>query len=1027
MIGRVLLAATVLAATPVLPEEFAVSVVPSDDASLPRPTPRDQELTADQVLGMVRRAVDLVGGMASVVPDTARLVAIKPNIVEDRPSGSGVVTDARVVRAVALLVHEAAPRARLRIAEGSGGWACAAYRDCTWVPEWVEWADGFQTAGHRQVVEELRGRGLDIDCLDPNFDQSRAVQVPGGGLARDEYDVAATILDADAWINCPVAKTHGAKITCCMKNPIGVLPGRLYGWGKDGGTREHAGIPHSPPIIDEFLVDLWLVSQVDLNVVDLIAGTEGGAFEGRPRRANTVVAGRNPVATDLVVARLMGFNPDDLEFADLAWQRGLGPGRLDRVEVRGAAPGALAARYRKAGADYSNEWGEQASFGMGPRRWTLRGPLPRDHAFVGGELARLAPEPGGDGWSPLVWFGHDRIDLDTYFDDPTRCALYAATRFTMPRADSVRFWLGSDEDLQVWIDGREIYRYEGHRRHRLGTDRVPGHLSAGTHLVLVRAAQTAGGCEFPFNVCEPIDDPLYAGNTCPGLRHLGTPGDPVPGAAQVRVPAADAQEDWVVPFHEGALQAADPVEASRQAPDSLWLPAPEVRPGLDLLSAAAELAGVDAAALDSLTRRCLSTPPFGFAYVRYRGWWPGYGPATGRVLSWAGLRSDVRTGLLRRESVKAVQGWLARGRVPLVGFGNGNWYPVPGCRRAAGTVQFGAASQDSVHWWTLTEDWWAPLPNGRWHDCPVVVVEPAGPPLAADALVDSVACLALEMGLQEWVEDDPEAWGSPLFPAGLAAWDAWTLDWERLPFTGQWLAADQEARHYLRQLGQEWSALRVSRARLLAAEFLDAAARGTDGGERQRGLREAASGYRRAAEALQDLGERLQRWERRGTEGETEDALEELAGARPLARRARAGERQALAALAHLLGRPELPPAAEDPFRRRELGRRLFAWRAALHHGVEELTFEQGSVRPQHLGGKPPEEVSCQVLGAVPREGGWQVAVEVLAGPGNYLVLQQPGPGNGWVPVVRVDNSRTRDQATELVVWAVPAEAAQAR
>jgi hypothetical protein len=87
-------------------EDLAVAVVPSDSPELAAPVPRDAELTPDQILAMVRRAVDLVGGMASVVPDTARLVAIKPNIVNDDASGSGVVTDARVVRAVALLVHE---------------------------------------------------------------------------------------------------------------------------------------------------------------------------------------------------------------------------------------------------------------------------------------------------------------------------------------------------------------------------------------------------------------------------------------------------------------------------------------------------------------------------------------------------------------------------------------------------------------------------------------------------------------------------------------------------------------------------------------------------------------------------------------------------------------------------------------------------------------------------------------------------------------------------------------------------------
>ena len=96
-----------------------------------------------------------------------------------------------------------------------------------------------------------------------------------------------------------------------------------------------------PQVVDESWVDLWALTRVDLNVVDMIAGTEGGAFGGKAKRCSIVVAGRDPVATDLVTAKLMGFNPDDSEFADLAWQRGMGPGAYERIDVLGARPEGL--------------------------------------------------------------------------------------------------------------------------------------------------------------------------------------------------------------------------------------------------------------------------------------------------------------------------------------------------------------------------------------------------------------------------------------------------------------------------------------------------------------------------------------------------------------------------------------------------------------------------------------------------------------------------------------------------------------
>mgnify|MGYP006422025733 FL=1 len=141
--------------------DFPVSVVPSDDPELSSPTGRDTPLTTDQVYDMTARALALIGGMESVVKDTARLVVIKPNISIARASGTGIVTDARVVRAVALLVHEASPQARILIAEGAGGWVSPAMADCSFVhlnrgsDRTERLQDGFEIAGHRATVAEL--------------------------------------------------------------------------------------------------------------------------------------------------------------------------------------------------------------------------------------------------------------------------------------------------------------------------------------------------------------------------------------------------------------------------------------------------------------------------------------------------------------------------------------------------------------------------------------------------------------------------------------------------------------------------------------------------------------------------------------------------------------------------------------------------------------------------------------------------------------------------------------------------------
>ncbi len=191
------------------------------------------------------------------------------------------------------MVHEIAPEARILIAEGSGGWISPEFQDSVDTGGWPV-VDGFEATGHRATATELRERGIDIGCFDLNFDRVLTLQPPTGGLCRGEYDLAATIIEADAWINVPVAKTHGTKITCCQKNQFGLLSGIVYGWNKTRGTEGHPGIPHAPRLIDETLVDLLSLTEPDFHVVDMIAGAEGGAFSGKPKRSNLIVAAVMP-------------------------------------------------------------------------------------------------------------------------------------------------------------------------------------------------------------------------------------------------------------------------------------------------------------------------------------------------------------------------------------------------------------------------------------------------------------------------------------------------------------------------------------------------------------------------------------------------------------------------------------------------------------------------------------------------------------------------------------------------------------
>ena len=525
-----------------------VGLVGSDYPDLPSPVPRDRKLTVEQVEDMVREAVDLAGGLDLFLPPDAERVVIKPNIVELKKRGSGVITDWRVVRALVLIVHETAPQARITIAEGAA-WippdqlSHAGSSGDGRRPGRGEVGDGFAIAGYRALLQDPELADIDLDLLDLNFDEAEPVEVPGGGYVFSQYYIPRTILEADFVISVPVLKIIAAVgMTNAMKNFVGIAPGMYYGWPKMRGRPDLGipGLPHLPGILDEVIVDLASEAQPDFAVVDAIVGMERGKSDragGRPRRLDAVLASADIVAADAASAMLIGLNPADIEYLSLAARKGLGENDPARIRITGSPLEHLAARFEKTPSrgGFYGEWGH---YGQGCRTWLLAGPFhrgsrPNDGEFI--DVRRPDALPGQNGWSPPVYFHDDKIDLARYFHDPENCVVYACSDFFVPQAQNAELWVGSDEDLRVWIDGRPVYSHQGNRRHHLPNDRVPLKLTVGWNQILVRADQTGGRFGFSLNICEVEPDPRYDGNRVWGLQFAvrGSNGQPVAPVTEV--------------------------------------------------------------------------------------------------------------------------------------------------------------------------------------------------------------------------------------------------------------------------------------------------------------------------------------------------------------------------------------------------------------------------------------------------------------------------------------------------------------
>lgn len=261
---------------------------------------------------LVRKVADLSAAVTEALDfleyDFAgKRVWVKPNLLGPHPPEHSVTTDPELVRCV---VRELKRRAATTIWVGDNpaGRHTRRLADYLAPTGVVEASEGcFLDAAEHSVILPLRSRF--------------AGQVP----------VTAVVKEADVILNLPVFKTHALTIlTGAIKNLFGVIPGlqkaHLHTLVKD--AEEFA----------ELLVDIYQALPVPvLNVMDALRGMDGqnGPSGGRVLKLGRILASRNAVALDSVMAMMAGLQPGRIPTNRVAGERGLGPVRPDRIEIVG--------------------------------------------------------------------------------------------------------------------------------------------------------------------------------------------------------------------------------------------------------------------------------------------------------------------------------------------------------------------------------------------------------------------------------------------------------------------------------------------------------------------------------------------------------------------------------------------------------------------------------------------------------------------------------------------------------------------
>jgi len=247
----------------------------------------------------VRAALAKLGGMERFVEPDARVV-VKPNVLTGRPPEYATTTNPIVVATVVRLCLEAGA-AEVTVLDYPTSSPRAAFKE----------------SGLAQAVGEAGGKLKYLSSR--NFER---VEIPEGE-AITSWPLVSDVLEADTFINLPIAKTHGlAGLTLAMKNLMGIM----------GDPRSQIHLDYPKKITDLNTVVKPHLVILDAYRVLMRNGPTGGNL-GDVEMPKTVVAGTSQVAIDAYGATIMGWRPSDLPSLVEAAGRGLGEIELSRYRV----------------------------------------------------------------------------------------------------------------------------------------------------------------------------------------------------------------------------------------------------------------------------------------------------------------------------------------------------------------------------------------------------------------------------------------------------------------------------------------------------------------------------------------------------------------------------------------------------------------------------------------------------------------------------------------------------------------------
>jgi len=263
-----------------------------------------ESYAASEVERGIQEVLAELGGLDRFV-SAGDTVLLKPNMLEGMPPEKGVTTHPEVLRAMIRAVKAVGATPVVGDSPGATSTVKAA-----------------EKCGIATVCQE---EGADL----VPFEGAVEIAHPAG-LSLRKFSLAQPLTQVDKVISLAKMKTHTFMgLTGATKNLFGLIVGlqKAQFHLRMQARRDFAGM----------LIDLANLVQPVLSIVDGVEGMEGnGPRNGRLFHGGLLLAGTNCFAVDVVMAEVMGFQPQELPVTALALAQGLTP-PLAEVAVCGSA------------------------------------------------------------------------------------------------------------------------------------------------------------------------------------------------------------------------------------------------------------------------------------------------------------------------------------------------------------------------------------------------------------------------------------------------------------------------------------------------------------------------------------------------------------------------------------------------------------------------------------------------------------------------------------------------------------------